>query len=86
MLFRSTKTRGGVPEVKRVAYETGMNYKTNPSNPVPIVKLTSAHYTHPAGYGRVYNPVLEIVKFVSNETEPKAEDIADAAPVRRRRG
>lgn len=82
----TTKTKGGVPEVKRIAYETGMNYKANPANPVPIIKLKSSHYNHVGGYGRIYNPVLEIVKFVSNETEPKAEDIADAAPVRRRRG
>jgi len=81
----STKTKGGVPEVKRIAYETGMNYKTNPLTPVPIVKLKSAHYNHTGGYGRIYNPVIEIVKFVSNDKEPTVEEVSEA-PVRRRRG
>lgn len=81
----TTKTKGGVPEVRRVAFETGMNYRIRKSEPVPIVKLKSTHYTHNGGYGRIYNPVIEIVKFVSNETEPTVEEVTEA-PVRRRRG
>jgi hypothetical protein len=80
-----TKTKGGVPEVQRLSFEIHAHGLEDPSTPIAIIKLKSAHYTHPAGYGRIYNPVLELVKFVSNETEPKAEDITEA-PVRRRRG
>jgi hypothetical protein len=81
----TTKTKGGVPEVQRLYLEVKRQEKTDPTTPIPIIKLKSTHYTHQQGYGRIYNPVLEIIKFVSNETEPKAEDITEA-PVRRRRG
>lgn len=80
-----TKTKGGLPEVQRLSHEIKQHEKNDPSSPIAIIKLKSTHYNHPQGYGRIYNPVIDIVKFVSNETEPKAEDITEA-PVRRRRG
>lgn len=80
-----SKTKGGVPEIQRLSLEIYQHGLEDPSTPIAIVKLKSSHYNHPAGYGRIYNPSIEIVKYVSNETEPTVEEVAEA-PVRRRRG
>ena len=80
-----SKTKGGVPEIQRLSLEIYQHGLEDPSTPIALVKLKSTHYNHPAGYGRIYNPAIEIVKYVSNETEPTVEEVAEA-PVRRRRG
>ena len=80
-----SKTKGGVPEIQRLSLEIYQHGLEDPSTPIALVKLKSTHYNHPAGYGRIYNPSIEIVKYVSNETEPTVEEVAEA-PVRRRRG
>jgi hypothetical protein len=53
---------------------------------VPVVKLETQSYNHKQ-YGKIYNPVLEVVRWVSIGGDPKAETEAEekpAAPRRRR--
>lgn len=80
-----SKTKGGVPAVQRLSLAIREHTLEDKTTPIALIKLKSEHYNHTGGYGRIYNPVLEIVKFVSNETEPTVEEVAEA-PVRRRRG
>lgn len=81
----TVKAKGGVAEVQRIALEIAQHVKTDTSTPVAVVHLKSTHYQHKGGYGRIFTPQLEIVKWVSLDAEPEVEEVTEA-PTRRRRG
>jgi hypothetical protein len=82
---------GGKKAVQALAIAIAEQVEKDPSKPVPLVVLKKDHYQHKS-YGRIYTPVLEIVKWASmdgNAADADADDAADEAPVeetpRRRR-
>ena len=72
------------------ALDIATQVETDPSKPVPVVKLKKDHYTHKS-YGRIFTPVFEVVAWMSLDGTPdekspaEAAPAAEAAPVRRRR-
>jgi hypothetical protein len=82
---------GGKKAVQALAIAIAEQVEKDPSKPVPLVVLKKDHYQHKS-YGRIYTPVLEIVKWAAmdgNAADADADDAADEAPVeetpRRRR-
>jgi hypothetical protein len=82
---------GGKKAVQALAIAIAEQVEKDPTKPVPLVVLKKDHYQHKS-YGRIYTPVLEIVKWASmdgNAADADADDAADEAPVeetpRRRR-
>jgi hypothetical protein len=60
---------------------------TDPTTPVPVVSLSSDSYISKKGFGRIYNPIFSVQKWISldgPEAEPEAP-APEEAPTRRRR-
>jgi hypothetical protein len=89
----STTSVGGKKAVQALAVAIATQVDKDPTKPVPVVMLKKDHYQHKS-YGKVYTPVLEVVKWIGMdgedaapaEVEPAAEPAAaEEAPRRRRR-
>jgi len=86
----SVTSVGGKRAVQKLALDIATQVETDPSKPVPVVKLKKDHYTHKS-YGRIFTPVFEVVAWMSLDGTPDEKSPADAAPaaeaapVRRRR-
>lgn len=86
----SVTSVGGKRAVQKLALDIAAQVETDPSKPVPVVKLKKDHYTHKS-YGRIFTPVFEIVGWMGldgkQDDVPPADAVpaAEAAPVRRRR-
>jgi len=85
----ATNSAGGKRAVQGIAVALAEQIETDPSKPIPVVKLSSDHYKHKE-YGKIYTPVLEIVRWIGDDGTAATEDepLAIAAPeepTRRRR-
>jgi len=78
----TTTSVGGKKAVQAIAAAIAEQVNKDESKPVPIVTLKKDHYQHKS-YGKIYTPVLNVVRFVSMDTE--AEAPAEAPAGRRRR-
>ena len=76
----TTTSVGGKKAVQAIAAAIAEQVNKDESKPVPIVTLKKDHYQHKS-YGKIYTPVLNVVRFVSMDTETTEE----AAPVAGRR-
>ena len=75
----SATSLGGKRSLHTIATAIADNAKANPGKPVPVVKLGKGHYQHKS-YGRIFNPVFEIVDWVDLNGESDAPAAADEAP------
>jgi len=77
---------GGKKAVQQLGVAIAQQVETDPSKPVPIVRLKKDHYQHKS-YGKIYVPVFEILEWVSMDGKSDAaeETPAEEAPARRRR-
>ena len=87
----SVTSVGGKRAVQALAVAIAEQVDKDQSKPVPVVRLKKEHYQHKS-YGRIFTPVLEIVKWIgmdataaADEAVEEAEAPADEAPRRRRR-
>ena len=84
----TTTSAGGKRGVQTLAVAIAEMVDKDPSKPVPVVLLKKEHYQHKS-YGRIYTPLFDIQSWVSMDGEEpaaaEAEEIAEAAPTRRRR-
>ena len=87
----SVTSVGGKRAVQALAVAIAEQVDKDQSKPVPVVRLKKEHYQHKS-YGRIFTPVLEIVKWIgmdataaADEVVEEAEAPADEAPRRRRR-
>jgi hypothetical protein len=84
----NTISVGGKKALTALGLAIAAQVEKDPSKPVPVVLLKKEHYQHKV-YGRIYTPILEIVKWVAMDKEPGGEDEEaveeEAAPTRRRR-
>ena len=84
----TTTSAGGKRGVQTLAVAIAEAVDKDPSKPVPVVLLKKEHYQHKS-YGRIFTPLFDIQSWVSMDGEEpvaEAEEVADAAPARRRRG
>ena len=84
----TTTSAGGKRGVQTLAVAIAEMVDKDPSKPVPVVLLKKEHYQHKS-YGRIYTPLFDIQSWVSMDGEEpvaEAEEVAEAAPARRRRG
>lgn len=79
----TTTSVGGKKAVQAIAAAIAEQVNKDESKPVPIVTLKKDHYQHKS-YGKIYTPVLNVVRFVSMDTET-TEEAAPAVAGRRRR-
>ena len=79
----TTTSVGGKKAVQAIAAAIAEQVNKDESKPVPIVTLKKDHYQHKS-YGKIYTPVLNVVRFVSMDTET-TEEAAPVAAGRRRR-
>jgi len=79
----TTTSVGGKKAVQAIALAIAEQVNKDESKPVPVVTLKKDHYQHKS-YGKIYTPVLNVVRFVSMETEAEAPAEAPAAGRRRR--
>jgi hypothetical protein len=80
----STTSHGGKKAMHQLAMKVADQVEADQEKPVAVIKLSSEHYPHKI-YGRTFNPVMEVVDWISLEGEP----VVEAAPEdtgRRRRG
>lgn len=84
----TTTSAGGKRGVQTLAVAIAEQVDKDPSKPVPVVLLKKEHYQHKS-YGRIYTPLFDIQSWVSMDGEEPAivevEEVAEAAPTRRRR-
>ncbi|CAB5194743.1 hypothetical protein UFOVP172_26 [uncultured Caudovirales phage] len=83
----TTTSAGGKRGVQTLAVAIAEMVDKDPSKPVPVVLLKKEHYQHKS-YGRIYTPLFDIQSWVSMDGEEpvaEAEEVAEAAPARRRR-
>ena len=87
----SVTSVGGKRAVQALAVAIAEQVDKDQTKPVPVVRLKKEHYQHKS-YGRIFTPVLEIVKWIgmdataaADEAVEEAEAPADEAPRRRRR-
>jgi hypothetical protein len=89
----STTSVGGKKAVQALAVAIATQVDKDPTKPVPVVALKKDHYTHKS-YGKVYTPVLDVVKWIGmdgEDTAPAEAELAaepaaeQEAPRRRRR-
>jgi hypothetical protein len=85
----TTTSAGGKRGVQTLAVAIAEMVDKDPSKPVPVVLLKKEHYQHKS-YGRIYTPLFDIQSWVSMDGEEPvveeiAEEVAEAAPTRRRR-
>ena len=81
---------GGKRAMQALAVAIAAQVEADSTKPVPVVRLKTDHYTHKQ-YGKVFTPVLEVVKWISMDGEAApaapapAEPEAPPAPAGRRR-
>lgn len=84
-------SKGGVGATKELLAAIIKQIDDDPSKPVPVVALEGSHYTHEQ-YGKVFTPVLRIVRWMSMEgveaeapatEQPKTETASTEARTRR---
>lgn len=86
----SATSLGGKRAVQALAVAIATQVEADPTKPVPVVRLKNDHYTHKQ-YGKVFTPMLEVVKWIGMDGEAPAAPVAaepEAAPApagRRRR-
>ena len=91
----STTSVGGKKAVQALAVEIAGQVDKDATKPVPVVLLKKDHYQHKT-YGKIYTPVLEVVKWIGMDGEDNDEEMlkaaeasapvaAEEAPRRRRR-
>ena len=83
----TTTSAGGKRGVQTLAVAIAEAVDKDPSKPVPVVLLKKEHYQHKS-YGRIFTPLFDIQSWVSMDGEEpvaEAEEVAEAAPTRRRR-
>jgi hypothetical protein len=84
----TTTSAGGKRGVQTLAVAIAEQVDKDQTKPVPVVLLKKEHYQHKS-YGRIFTPLFDIQSWVSMDGEEpvaEAEEVADAAPARRRRG
>ena len=62
LVFRSTSV-GGIRALSGLAEQVGTYYAKHGGGKVAVVTLSSTSYKH-ASYGKIYNPVIEIVEWI----------------------
>ena len=83
----TTTSAGGKRGVQTLAVAIAEQVDKDQTKPVPVVLLKKEHYQHKS-YGRIYTPLFDIQSWVSMDGEEpvaEAEEVAEAAPTRRRR-
>lgn len=81
----TTTSAGGKRGVQTLAVAIAEAVDKDQTKPVPVVLLKKEHYQHKS-YGRIFTPLFDIQSWVSMDgEEPVAEEVAEAAPTRRRR-
>jgi hypothetical protein len=81
----TTTSAGGKRGVQTLAVAIAEQVDKDQSKPVPVVLLKKEHYQHKS-YGRIFTPLFDIQSWVSMDgEEPEVEEVAEAAPARRRR-
>ena len=88
----SVTSVGGKRAVQALAVAIAEQVDKDQSKPVPVVRLKKEHYQHKS-YGRIFTPVLEIVKWIGMDATAAADEAveeaeapaAEDAPRRRRR-
>lgn len=91
-----TSSKGGRKAVKKYMSELQGQMTDNPDNCVALVNLETDFYKHKE-YGRIYNPILIVTKWVTLDTAPAAaseeeppketaEEEPAKQPKRKRRG
>jgi hypothetical protein len=83
----TTTSAGGKRGVQTLAVAIAEQVDKDQTKPVPVVLLKKEHYQHKS-YGRIYTPLFDIQFWVSMDGEEpvvEAEEVAEAAPTRRRR-
>jgi hypothetical protein len=83
----TTTSAGGKRGVQTLAVAIAEQVDKDQSKPVPVVLLKKEHYQHKS-YGRIFTPLFDIQSWVSMDGEEpivEAEEVAEAAPARRRR-
>jgi hypothetical protein len=68
----SATSAGGKKMWAAVALAVAEQADKDPANCVPLVRLTSEHYMHKQ-YGRVYNPIANIIEWTSLDTDTVTE-------------
>jgi len=69
----STTSVGGKKAVQSLAVAIATQVEKDPAAPVPVVLLKKDHYQHKQ-YGKIYTPVLEVVKWIGMDGEAKAAE------------
>jgi hypothetical protein len=72
-VYRTTSV-GGVRAVDTLAQQVGAHYGREGGQKIPVVTLGTTSYKH-AAYGKIYNPVIELVRWID---APKAKAAAPA--------
>ena len=93
----ATTATGGKRAIQGLGAEIAEQIEKDSTKPVAIVALETEHYTHKS-YGKVYTPKIRVIRWESMNVEsavqepaleleepPLVEEVAPAAPVRRRR-
>ena len=80
----SVTSVGGKRAVQKLALDIAAQVETDPSKPVPVVKLKKDHYTHKS-YGRIFTPVFEIVNWIGLDGQSDAPAVEDLPQTARRR-
>ena len=77
-IYRATSV-GGKRVIAQVAAAVADRVEAGEAKLVPVVTLTSASYKHPK-YGKIYNPLMDVVRWVSMPApgETKADALAKA--------
>jgi hypothetical protein len=83
----TTTSAGGKRGVQTLAVAIAEQVDKDQTKPVPVVLLKKEHYQHKS-YGRIFTPLFDIQSWVGMDGEEpvvEAEEVAEAAPARRRR-
>jgi hypothetical protein len=71
----ATTSFGGKKALSALGLAIAAQVEKDPANPVPVVLLKSESYHHKT-YGRIFTPVLEVMKWVPMDKEPEPNDAA----------
>jgi hypothetical protein len=84
----ATTSVGGKRSVQELVLKIAEQVDLDQNKPVAVVELKKEHYQHKS-YGRIYTPIFDIKKWIgmdgAAEAVPVEEEVAPAAPARRRR-
>ena len=81
-----TTSYGGKKAMHQLAMKVADQVETNQDLPVAVVKLKSEQYQHTT-YGRMFNPVMEVIDWISLDGAPaESVDGSTGDTGRRRRG